>query len=113
MRSSVVLPQPEGPSSAKNSLSWMSRVRPSTAVKLPKRLVTFSKETSAAMAAGLSIFVAGGELAAGNSALVLRSPPDPLGQEGVSKDGRGPRAFGHASRRPPTLRAGRLLSMRP
>ena len=50
-RSSVVLPQPEGPSSAKNSRSWISRVRPSTAVKSPKRFVTCSKVTSAAMAA--------------------------------------------------------------
>ena len=46
MRSSVVLPQPDGPSSAKNSRSWISSVRPSTAVKSPKRLVTCSNVTT-------------------------------------------------------------------
>src|SRR6186713_1424582 len=48
-RSSVVLPQPDGPSSAKNSRSWISSVTPSTAAKSPKRLVICSKLTSAAM----------------------------------------------------------------
>ena len=38
MRSSVVLPQPEGPSSAKNSFSRMSSETPSTAVTRPKFL---------------------------------------------------------------------------
>ena len=40
MRSSVVLPQPDGPSSAKNSFSRMSSETPSTAATLPKFLVT-------------------------------------------------------------------------
>src|SRR3954451_8234615 len=41
-RSSVVLPQPEGPSRVKNSLSWMARLTPSSAltVPAPKVLVT-------------------------------------------------------------------------
>ena len=41
MRINVVLPQPEGPSRAKNSRSKISMDRSSIAVKLPKRLVTF------------------------------------------------------------------------
>src|SRR3546814_891524 len=40
MRSSVVLPQPEGPSSEKNSRLKMSRETLSTATKSPKLLVT-------------------------------------------------------------------------
>src|SRR5688572_12083749 len=40
MRSSVVLPQPEGPSSVKSSPSRMSSVARSTAVTAPKRLTT-------------------------------------------------------------------------
>ena len=40
MRSSVVLPQPDGPSSAKNSLGRMSSETSSTASVAPKRLVT-------------------------------------------------------------------------
>ena len=43
IRRSVVLPQPDGPSREKNSRSYMSRVRSSTAVNSPKRLVMFSK----------------------------------------------------------------------
>ncbi len=39
MRSSVVLPQPEGPSSEKNSPRRMSRETASTAATSPKRLV--------------------------------------------------------------------------
>jgi hypothetical protein len=45
MRNSVVLPQPEGPSSAKNSRAKISSVIPSTAVKSPKRLVMLSNAT--------------------------------------------------------------------
>src|SRR3954463_12493712 len=40
MRSVVVLPQPEGPSRAKKEPAGTVRVRSSTAVKLPNRLVT-------------------------------------------------------------------------
>ena len=40
MRSSVVLPQPEGPSSEKNSPRRMSSETRSTAAVSPKRLVT-------------------------------------------------------------------------
>ncbi len=41
MRSVVVLPQPDGPSSEKNSPSAISRLTWSTATCSPKRLVTF------------------------------------------------------------------------
>ncbi len=47
MRSSVVLPQPDGPSSAKNSPCRMSSVSASTATTAPKRLLTASNCTSA------------------------------------------------------------------
>ena len=40
IRSSVVLPQPDGPSSTKNSPAMISRLTLSTAATLPKRLVT-------------------------------------------------------------------------
>ena len=43
MRSSVVLPQPEGPSSAKNSPGSISRLTLSTATVEPQRLVTSRK----------------------------------------------------------------------
>jgi hypothetical protein len=43
IRSRVVLPQPDGPSSEKNSPSSMDSETLSTATILPKRLVTFSK----------------------------------------------------------------------
>jgi len=54
----VVLPHPDGPSSAKNSRAKMSSVRPSTAVKSPKRFVTFSKVAiaRAAISGTLNIF---------------------------------------------------------
>jgi hypothetical protein len=43
MRSDVVLPQPDGPSSEKNSPAAMSSVTPSTATTLPSKvLVTLS-----------------------------------------------------------------------
>src|SRR5690349_6839181 len=43
MRRDVVLPQPDGPSSEKNSPAAMSSVTPSTAMTLPSNvLVTFS-----------------------------------------------------------------------
>ena len=40
MRMVVVLPQPEGPSSTRNSLSMISRSRSATATKLPNFLTT-------------------------------------------------------------------------
>src|SRR5215213_7223445 len=46
MRRSVVLPQPDGPSSAKNSPSRISSESRSTAAKPEKRLLTASKRTS-------------------------------------------------------------------
>ncbi len=46
MRSSVVLPQPDGPSRQKNSRSKMSSVKSSTATVPPNRLVTVSKRIS-------------------------------------------------------------------
>ena len=45
-RSSVVLPQPDGPSSAKNSPSLISSETPSTAVTRAERLVTPSIASS-------------------------------------------------------------------
>src|SRR5947208_14970705 len=50
MRSVVVLPQPDGPSSAKKLPRSISSERSSTAVVSSKRLVTCSSVTSAAMA---------------------------------------------------------------
>ena len=46
MRSVVVFPHPDGPSSEKNSPRPIRRVRSSTAVKPPKRLVTASSSTA-------------------------------------------------------------------
>src|SRR5215213_769791 len=46
IRSVVVLPQPDGPSSAKNDPCGTVSVRSSTAVKSPKRLVTPSSRRS-------------------------------------------------------------------
>src|SRR5215813_7522664 len=54
IRNSVVLPQPEGPSSAKNSSCPISSESVSTATTEPNRLVTASKRTS-----GCFSFVAG------------------------------------------------------
>jgi len=45
MRSVVVLPQPLGPSSVKNSPRSMSSVSSRTAVNSPKRFVTASRRT--------------------------------------------------------------------
>ena len=48
MRSAVVFPHPEGPSSTMNSPSSTARSRPSTATTSPSnRLVTFSNVTLA------------------------------------------------------------------
>ena len=55
MRSSVVLPQPLGPSSAKNSPALMSSESRSTARKLPKLLPTPSIRSS-----GMSAVTAAG-----------------------------------------------------
>src|SRR4051812_2745678 len=46
-RSTVDLPQPEGPSNTRNSPSATLRSRPSTAVVVPKRFVTREKSTDA------------------------------------------------------------------
>src|SRR5215813_3176921 len=54
IRNNVVLPQPEGPSSAKNSSCPISSESASTAATEPNRLVTASKRTS-----GCFSFVAG------------------------------------------------------
>jgi hypothetical protein len=48
MRSSVDFPDPEPPSSAKNSPRWIESVTPSTAAKPPKRLLTPSMRNSGA-----------------------------------------------------------------
>src|SRR5512137_2551733 len=47
MRRLVDLPQPEGPTKTRNSLSGISRLRLFTAVTLPYRLTTFSNVTDA------------------------------------------------------------------
>src|SRR6185295_18778272 len=60
IRNNVVLPHPEGPSSAKNSPSRISRLTFSTAVTLPKRLVIPSNrmmELSFTVEVGLSALV--------------------------------------------------------
>jgi hypothetical protein len=59
MRSDVVLPQPDGPSSEKNSPAAMSSVIPSTATTLPSKvLVTSSSRMAAEVSAQLfKIFV--------------------------------------------------------
>src|SRR4029453_6704219 len=51
MRNSVVLPHPDGPSSAKNSACAMSSVRAPTAVTAPKCLLTASKRTTSCVSA--------------------------------------------------------------
>src|SRR5260370_26929481 len=53
MRSVVLLPQPEGPTSTTNSLSGMSRLMLRTASTLSKRLTTLRNETSAMIANAL------------------------------------------------------------
>ena len=45
MRSAVVLPQPEGPTSTANSLSWISMDRSSTTLTAPNCLTTFFRVT--------------------------------------------------------------------
>ena len=55
MRSVVVLPQPDGPSSEKNSPSAIVRSRSSTAVAAPKRFVTPSKRTASLIAPSLPL----------------------------------------------------------
>ena len=45
MRSVVVLPEPDGPSSAKNSPGSIARSMPCKAVKLPWRFTTPSSRT--------------------------------------------------------------------
>src|SRR4029450_6738981 len=48
MRKDVVLPQPEGPSSEKNSPAWMSSVTRSTATTLPSNSLVTSSSLMAA-----------------------------------------------------------------
>src|SRR4030081_3653554 len=59
MRSVVVLPQPDGPTSTTNSLSAMSRSMPRTASVSSKRLTTLRSDTCAMTA--LTLGGAGGE----------------------------------------------------
>src|SRR5947209_17118897 len=56
----VDFPQPLGPSSTMNSPSRISRLTPSTAVTLPKRLVRFLSVT---LAIASPLYAAGGEAA--------------------------------------------------
>src|SRR6266540_7293150 len=46
-RSAVLLPQPDGPTSTRNSLSWIWIVRSLTARTSPKILLTWSRVTPA------------------------------------------------------------------
>src|SRR5882672_4228726 len=59
MRSVVVLPQPDAPSSAKNDPCGIVRVRSLTAVNAPNRLVTFTslRSPAAPSAAGVSVLL--------------------------------------------------------
>src|SRR5262245_39593913 len=61
IRSVVVLPQPEGPTSTTNSLSAMSRSMPRTASVSSKRLTSLRSETCAMARASLALGGAGGE----------------------------------------------------
>ena len=54
IRSVVVLPHPDGPSSAKKDPDGMVRDRSSTATKVPKRFVTRSSRRSWPAGAGLA-----------------------------------------------------------
>ncbi len=54
-RSSVVLPQPDGPSRVKNSLSRMSKVTLLSAVKSPKSLRTSPSDTAALLVASVTL----------------------------------------------------------
>src|SRR4051794_21329703 len=73
IRSVVVLPQPDAPSSAKNEPCGIVSVKPLTAVKPPKRLVTFpSLRSPAVPAAGVSVFL-----------LMYRCPPVLLSRGGL------------------------------
>src|SRR5215213_6671154 len=68
----VVLPQPDGPSSATSSPSRISRSSASTAVTDPKRRVSFSSRTSIAPPAGE---LRAGESEAGEETLELVCRP--------------------------------------
>src|SRR5947209_6429719 len=58
----VVLPQPEGPSSTRNSWSAMSRLKLSTATYPPQRLLTFLRRSSA-ISVSSALDCAGGQAA--------------------------------------------------
>ena len=74
IRSVVVLPQPDGPSSEKNSPASIVRLRSSTAVAEPNRLVTPSNRTAS-----------------------LMPPPSPLGRRARSRAARTARGRAIAS----------------
>ncbi len=57
MRRLVDLPQPDGPTKTRNSLSGISRFRLLTAVTLPYRLTTFSNVTDAIFSSSLSEWI--------------------------------------------------------
>src|SRR5690242_18698037 len=71
MRSVVVFPQPEGPSSAKNEPRGISSERSSTATTPSNRLVTFSIRTSAATVRSSATLATG-------AVSVLRGPCSPV-----------------------------------
>ena len=73
MRSSVVLPQPEGPSRVKNSPASMPRLTPSTAMKSPKRRVTLSNFEQRHEAE--DVVAASSRRLYGNALHRLRQPP--------------------------------------
>src|SRR5687767_11373647 len=66
MRSVVVLPQPDGPRSEKNSPGGISRLRPSTAAKSPKRFTRSISCTAPPAMVGESIESSPSEVSGGN-----------------------------------------------
>src|SRR4051794_18803793 len=105
MRSSVVLPQPDGPSSAKNSPARMSSESLSTAVKPPNRFVTRSMRNS-----GMSAAAIGGSVRAealeDASSVMIPAGPGPAHASGGSalaqpRGGLRPQHYGRFALLPP------------
>ena len=58
MRSSVLLPQPDGPTSTTNSPSWMSKLMPWMTLTLPKDFWMSRNETEAMAQVQVQLFTA-------------------------------------------------------
>ena len=86
VRKIVVLPQPDGPRKEKNSPPLMSKVALSTAVKSPKRTVTWSSSTPALIAlpcltffkidVWLSFYARPGEIKRDQALSEAQTPPE-------------------------------------